>query len=85
MEQMCVLWDYTHMSSKPDIEMIRRTIEKEMAEKGFSRRSLSTAAGLSQTAVRDVLERTENPGIGTLHKIADALQMPFDKIRELYR
>lgn len=68
------------MTGKPDIDTIRATIEREMTAKGFSRRSLSSAAGLSQTAVRDVLERTENPGIGTLYKIADALQIPVEDV-----
>lgn len=68
------------MNSKLDIQSIRETIERQMAEKGFSRRSLSTAAGLSQTAVRDVLDRTENPGIGTLFRIAEALQIPVEHI-----
>jgi len=63
-----------------NIILIREKIEREMASKGFSRRSLSTAAGLSQTAVRDVLERTENPGIGTLYKIAVALEIPVEDI-----
>jgi len=75
-----VAWDIPRMSDKPDIAMIRSAIEREMKAKGFSRRSLSSAAGLSQTAVRDLLDRTENPGIGTLHKIAEALDMPFESI-----
>ena len=68
------------MSEKPDIALIRTVIEREMKAKGFSRRSLSKAAELSQTAVRDLLDRVENPGIGTLYKIAEALQMPFESI-----
>lgn len=51
-----------------------------MSKKGFSRRSLSTAAGLSESAVRDVLTRTHNPGIDTLRKIAEALEMPADAL-----
>ena len=51
-----------------------------MVAKGFSRRSLSSAAGLSQSAVRDVLDRTENPGIGTLQRIAEALELPVDAL-----
>ncbi len=68
------------MANALNITQIRAAIEREMEAKGFSRRSLSTAAGLSQTAVRDLLDRTENPGIGTLHKIAEALQIPFESI-----
>jgi repressor LexA len=62
------------------IAAIRETIERAMAEKGFSRRSLSKAAQLSESAVRDVMTRTDNPGIGTLRKIAEALEMPVDQL-----
>lgn len=68
------------ISHVPDIQTIRQTIEREMEAKGFSRRSLSTAAGLSQSAVRDLLTRTDNPGIDTLRKVAEALSMPVDAL-----
>jgi repressor LexA len=68
------------MPNKLDISAIRRRIEEEMEAKGFTKRKLSIKAGLSQTAVRDVLERTENPGLGTLHKIAEALEIPPENI-----
>lgn len=51
-----------------------------MIAKGFSRRGLAARAGVGQTSVRDLLEKTDNPGIGTLHKIAEALEMPFEEI-----
>lgn len=63
-----------------DIAAIRETIEREMLAKGFSRRGLANKAGVGQTSIRDLLERTDNPGIGTLHKIAEALDLPFDAI-----
>lgn len=63
-----------------DIHSIREAIEREMSKKGFSRRSLSTAAGLSESAVRDLLTRTGNPGIDTLRKVAEALAMPVDAL-----
>jgi lambda repressor-like predicted transcriptional regulator len=72
--------DISLMASKPDIEAIRDSILRAMEKKGFSRRSLSLKAGLSQTSVRDLLERTDNPGIGTLHKIAEALDLPPEAI-----
>jgi len=65
---------------KPDINAIRATIAREMEAKGFSGRKLSVVAGVSQSTVKDVLNRTDNPGIGTLHKIAEALQIPFEAI-----
>lgn len=72
-----LLCDTSPMS---DIAAIREAIEREMKAKGFSRRSLSSAAGLSESAVRDVLNKVDNPGIGTLRKIAEALEMPVDEL-----
>jgi SOS-response transcriptional repressor LexA len=75
--QVC---DISQMEGRPDIHAIREKIAGEMERRGLSRRGLSTAAGLSQTAVRDLLERTENPGIGTLSKVAEALEIPFEAV-----
>ncbi|MBH9537500.1 helix-turn-helix domain-containing protein [Novosphingopyxis sp. YJ-S2-01] len=69
--------DISHMA---DIDEIRRLIESEMKAKKLSRRGLSAAAELSESAVRDLLTRTDNPGIGTLRKIADALELPVDRL-----
>lgn len=63
-----------------DIHAIRVAIEEAMRRKGFSRRSLSSAAGLSESAVRDLLTRTDNPGVSTLRKVAEALEMPADAL-----
>lgn len=62
------------------IQAIRDAIEAEMKRKGFSKRSLSFAAGLSESAIRDLLTRVDNPGIGTLRKVAEALEMPVDAL-----
>lgn len=74
------LCDTLHMANGLDIQAIRDRIAAEMERKGFSRRKLSIEAGLSPTGVRDVLERTDNPGLGTLHKIAEALDMSADDV-----
>jgi len=68
------------ISPMAEIEAIRAAVEREMKAKGFSRRSLSKAADLSESAVRDLLTRTDNPGIGTLRKVAEALEMPVDAL-----
>lgn len=68
------------ISPMGNIAAIRAAIETAMTEKGFSRRSLSKAANLSESAVRDLLTRTDNPGIGTLRQVAEALQMPVDRL-----
>lgn len=70
-------WHNLRMSQ---IERIRSLIESQMLAKGFSRRSLSKAAELSESAVRDLLTRTDNPGIDTLRRIAEALEMPVDQL-----
>ncbi len=69
-----------YISPMAEIDYIRGEIERAMKVKGFSRRSLSKAADLSETAVRDLLSRTDNPGIGTLRRIAEALEMPVDQL-----
>ena len=74
------LCDISHMAGSIDIDAIREVIASEMEKKGFSRRSLALRAGLGQTSIRDVLERTDNPGIGTLTKIAEALDISFEEI-----
>jgi len=68
------------MPAKPNIQAIRETITREMEAKGFNPRSLSLAAGLAVTSVRDLIQRTENPGIGTLYKIAEALDLPYESV-----
>ena len=68
------------MTRMAEIEAIREEIERAMKAKGFSKRSLSKAADLSESAVRDLMSRTDNPGIGTLRKIAEALEMPVDQL-----
>jgi len=72
--------DISHMATSLNIQLIRDRIEAEMERKGFSRRKLSIQAGVGVTAIRDLLERTENPGIGTLHKVAEALDVTFEQI-----
>lgn len=68
------------ISPMGNIQAIRDVIEAEMKRKGFSRRSLSSAAHLSESAVRDLLTRVDNPGIGTLRKVAEALEIPVDAL-----
>lgn len=59
----------------PDIEVIRANILEAMDAHGFSWRSLSAAAGLTESAVRDLMRRTNNPGVMTLFRIAAPLKL----------
>lgn len=68
------------MAEGIDINAIRETIAREMELKGFKARGLSLKVSNTPTLIRDLLQRTENPGIGTLYKIAEALELPFESI-----
>jgi len=74
------VWDKTCMASRANIQAIRDAIESEMERKGFTRRGLSLAAGLGPTGIRDLMEKTDNPGIGTLRQVAEALEVPLEAI-----
>lgn len=58
-----------------DIHTIRESLQRAMIRRGIKAKPLAIAAGLNETAVRDVLERSNNPRVGTLIKLADALEM----------
>mgnify|MGYP002655368666 FL=1 len=58
-----------------DVNEVRSRILAAMSEKGMSRRMLSERAGLGESAVRDLLTRTENPGVATLARICEALDL----------
>lgn len=58
----------------PRMEQIWMTrIREQMAQKGYSMRSLSEAAGLNQTYIRDILERQRTPTIDKFTRVAEAL------------
>jgi phage repressor protein C with HTH and peptisase S24 domain len=73
-------WDKTHMAEALNIEAIRATLQKAMDRQGIKAKPLALAAGLNETAVRDVLKRSRNPGIGTLLAIADVLEVPVEEM-----
>jgi SOS-response transcriptional repressor LexA len=68
------------MKSGIDIDALRHRIEAAMVAKGFTRHSLSLKAGMSATGIKDLINRVDNPGIGTLHKIAEALDVSFEHL-----
>lgn len=55
-------------------KVITENLERLMAEKGFNPSSLAARAGLSHTAVRDILlGKSRNPKLATLEAIANAM------------
>lgn len=47
-----------------------------MQERGHTMKSLSRAAGLGETAIRDMVKRTRSPSLESLSKVANALGVP---------
>jgi transcriptional regulator with XRE-family HTH domain len=63
-----------------DINAIRAALRREMERQGIKAKRLAKAAGLGETAVRDILDRVDDPRVGTLIKIADALDIPASSL-----
>ncbi|GGE36178.1 hypothetical protein GCM10007276_12050 [Agaricicola taiwanensis] len=59
-------------------ERFKRTLETEMEAKGFNMKSLSLAAGLGDTFVRDVLRRDRKPSLEAVQKLAKVLGRSVD-------
>jgi repressor LexA len=57
------------------IENIRAALRLAMAARGVKGKPLSRLAGISETAVRDLLDKVEDPRLGTLLKLAAALDI----------
>jgi transcriptional regulator with XRE-family HTH domain len=77
--RMC---DIASMSEEEvsDINAIRAALRREMERRGIKAKRLAKAAGLGETAVRDILEKVDDPRVGTLIKIADALDIPASSL-----
>lgn len=50
-----------------------KRLESEMKKRGFSRASLSKAAGMNPTGIRDMIQRGSSPRIDTAMELASAL------------
>ena len=64
------------MSGIQLIDTIRAALQKEMDRTGIAAKRLSREAGLSESAVRDLMGKVDDPRIGTLLKLASYLQIP---------
>lgn len=56
-------------------EQFKERLESRMKEQGFNMKSLSKAAGLGETTVRDILKRDRSPSLETVGPIASALRV----------
>jgi phage repressor protein C with HTH and peptisase S24 domain len=65
------------MEDTPDIETIRNNLKRAMTKRGAKPTTLSLAVGTNRTLVKDLLEKSRDIQIGTLTKLAGALDVPL--------
>lgn len=64
-----------------DINLLRDNLSALMEARGTNPKRLARDAGLGETAIRDIMKgRSDNPKVDTIHKIADALQVPLYRL-----
>lgn len=69
--------NYRRMADELDIETIRATLRRIMKQKDVKPTTLSLAVGTNRTLVKDLLEKSKDIQIGTLTKLAGALDVPL--------
>ena len=64
-----------------DINAVRAALERQMQKKGIKRKPLAKAAGLGETAIRDIFDEKRNDvRASTLVKLADFFAVPVDEL-----
>jgi phage repressor protein C with HTH and peptisase S24 domain len=76
--RMCDIAPMTQ--SVVDLAEVREARRRVMKDRNIAAKRLSKVAGLGETAVRDILEKGVEPRVGTLIKIADALDVPASSL-----
>lgn len=71
-----VVCDTISVSGVTNLQEVREALKRAMAAKGAKNKPLAKAAGLGETVVRDFVDKGVEPRVGTLIKIADALDIP---------
>lgn len=77
------LWlcDSTPMGEVFDINAVREALRRQMERKKIKRKPLAKAAGLGETAIRDIFdERRNDVRASTLVKLADYFAIPVDEL-----
>jgi len=69
------------MADEYEVSRVKAEIKRLMELKGLRNKPLAKAAGLGETAIRDMFERENSDmKVGTLHKVAGALDVSVDDI-----
>ena len=68
------------MGDVTSIQEVREALRRAMGVKGARNKPLAKLAGVGETVVRDFLDKGVEPRVGTLIKIADALEIPASSL-----
>jgi len=68
-------WNNAFMPDTIDLDSVRRRIERIMTEKGVKPTTLSEKMGNSKTLVSEILKKNGDTKLGTLIRLADALDV----------
>lgn len=63
-----------------DIDAVRAALRRQMELKNIKRKPLAKAAGLGETAIRDIFEKGNDVRASTLVKLADYFAIPVDEL-----
>ena len=73
--------DNAHVRNEYEVARVKAELKRLMDRKGIKAKPLAKQAGLGETAVRDIFEREgADMKVGTLHKLAGALDVTVDDI-----
>lgn len=76
----CQMWDTSGMENRVDIASIRENLRRIMQRKGVKPTTLSLQVGPSKTLVSDLLTKTDDVKIGTLNRLAGALDVDVEQL-----
>lgn len=76
-----LLCNSTPMAELFDINAVRAALKRQMEMKNIKRKPLAKAAGLGETAIRDIFDENRNDvRASTLVKLADFFAIPVDEL-----
>lgn len=75
------LCDTSHMAEIFDMASVRIAIQRQMDLKGIKKKPLAKAAGLGETAIRDIFDaERKDVKTSTLVKLAEFFEVPVDSL-----
>jgi SOS-response transcriptional repressor LexA len=72
--------DTIRVGDVTNLNEVREALRRAMKAKGAKNKPLAKLAGIGETVVRDFVDKGVEPRVGTLIKIADALEIPASSL-----